>query len=86
MSTEIIKTDKAPAPIEPYNQAVKAGNLLFISGPVSYTHLDVYKRQSKSLLRLPGLPVFQYKTRDHSPQQLQLYLSTVLLFFYIFFG
>ncbi len=28
----IIKTDNAPAPIGPYNQAVKSGHLLFISG------------------------------------------------------
>jgi 2-iminobutanoate/2-iminopropanoate deaminase len=32
---EIINTPKAPAPIGPYSQAVKAGNLLFISGQVS---------------------------------------------------
>lgn len=35
MSNEIINTDKAPAPIGPYNQAVKAGNLLFISGQIA---------------------------------------------------
>jgi 2-iminobutanoate/2-iminopropanoate deaminase len=29
-----IKTDKAPAPIGPYNQAVMAGNTLYISGQV----------------------------------------------------
>ncbi len=31
---EIINTPKAPAPIGPYSQAVKAGNLLFISGQI----------------------------------------------------
>jgi 2-iminobutanoate/2-iminopropanoate deaminase len=35
MSTKIINTDNAPAPIGPYNQAVKAGNLLFLSGQVA---------------------------------------------------
>jgi len=35
MSKTIIKTDLAPAPIGPYNQAVKSGNLLFISGQVA---------------------------------------------------
>ncbi|MEO5944025.1 MAG: RidA family protein [Ferruginibacter sp.] len=35
MAKQIIKTDKAPAPIGPYNQAVKTGNLLFISGQVA---------------------------------------------------
>ena len=34
METKIINTSKAPAPIGPYSQAVKAGNLLFISGQI----------------------------------------------------
>jgi 2-iminobutanoate/2-iminopropanoate deaminase len=35
MAKEIINTVNAPAPIGPYNQAVLAGNLLFISGQVA---------------------------------------------------
>ncbi len=35
MDKVIIKTDLAPAPIGPYNQAVKAGNLLFASGQIA---------------------------------------------------
>ena len=35
MSKVIIKTDKAPAPIGPYNQAIKAGNILFVSGQIA---------------------------------------------------
>ena len=31
---EIINTKNAPAPIGPYNQAVKAGNTLYISGQI----------------------------------------------------
>ena len=31
----IINTDKAPAPIGPYNQAVKIGNMLFTSGQIA---------------------------------------------------
>ena len=34
-----LHTDNAPAAIGPYSQAVQAA--------VSYTHLDVYKRQGK---------------------------------------
>ena|SRR6218665_3735509 len=34
MAKEIIHTGNAPAPIGPYSQAVKAGNLLFISGQI----------------------------------------------------
>lgn len=31
---KVIKTDKAPAPIGPYNQAIMAGNTLFVSGQI----------------------------------------------------
>jgi len=34
MSKSIIFSDKAPAPIGPYSQAVKAGNTLYISGQI----------------------------------------------------
>lgn len=34
MSKTIITTSGAPAPIGPYNQAVLAGNMLFISGQI----------------------------------------------------
>lgn len=33
--TTIINTPNAPAPIGPYNQAVLAGNLLFVSGQIA---------------------------------------------------
>ena len=32
---KIIKTNNAPAPIGPYNQAVMTGNMLFISGQIA---------------------------------------------------
>lgn len=35
MSKQVINTSNAPAPIGPYNQAVKIGNLLFISGQIA---------------------------------------------------
>ncbi len=35
MDKQVIQTNSAPAPIGPYNQAIKAGNLLFISGQVA---------------------------------------------------
>jgi 2-iminobutanoate/2-iminopropanoate deaminase len=35
MSKSIIQTNLAPAPIGPYNQAVKAGGFLFISGQIA---------------------------------------------------
>jgi 2-iminobutanoate/2-iminopropanoate deaminase len=35
MEKQIIQTDNAPAPIGPYSQAVKVGNMLFVSGQVA---------------------------------------------------
>ena len=35
MAKQIIKTEFAPTPIGPYNQAVRAGGLLFISGQIA---------------------------------------------------
>ena len=35
MSKEIISTNKAPQAIGPYSQAVKTGNLIFISGQLT---------------------------------------------------
>ncbi len=34
MEKKIIRTDNAPAPIGPYNQAVQFGNIMFISGQI----------------------------------------------------
>ena len=34
MEKKIIRTDNAPAPIGPYNQAMHFGNILFISGQI----------------------------------------------------
>jgi len=35
MEKKIIRTDHAPAPIGPYNQAVQYGNMLFVSGQIA---------------------------------------------------
>lgn len=35
MAHQVIKTDQAPAPIGPYNQAILAGNTLYISGQIA---------------------------------------------------
>ena len=35
MEKQIINTSEAPSPIGPYNQAVKAGDMLFISGQIA---------------------------------------------------
>lgn len=46
MSKEIILTDKAPQPIGPYSQAVKVGNMLFISGQIGLTPEGEYRSAS----------------------------------------
>ncbi|MEO7310899.1 MAG: RidA family protein [Chitinophagaceae bacterium] len=35
MENTIIQTERAPAPIGPYNQGVLAGNILFLSGQIA---------------------------------------------------
>ena len=40
MKKKIINTNNAPAPIGPYNQAVKINNILFISGQVAMDPLN----------------------------------------------
>jgi 2-iminobutanoate/2-iminopropanoate deaminase len=33
---KVIKTENAPAPIGPYNQAIMAGNFIFVSGQIPF--------------------------------------------------
>jgi 2-iminobutanoate/2-iminopropanoate deaminase len=35
MSREVIQTPQAPAPVGPYNQAIRAGSMVFCSGQVA---------------------------------------------------
>ncbi len=52
----IIKTDKAPAPIGPYNQAVLSGNTLYTSGQIALNpatgklELDSIKHETKLVM------------------------------------
>ena len=45
MEKKIINTEEAPAPIGPYNQAIRAGNTLYISGQIP---LDAKTGQMKN--------------------------------------
>ena len=38
MKKQIIKTENAPSAIGPYNQAVKAGDTVYISGQIPLDH------------------------------------------------
>jgi 2-iminobutanoate/2-iminopropanoate deaminase len=35
MAKQIINTNQAPSPVGPYNQSVKTGNMLFVSGQIA---------------------------------------------------
>ena len=50
MEKKIIITDKAPAPIGPYNQAVMAGDTLYVSGQIALDPADgtLYKGDIKT--------------------------------------
>jgi len=40
MLKKVVRTDKAPAPIGPYNQAVWGGNTLYLSGQIALNPAD----------------------------------------------
>jgi 2-iminobutanoate/2-iminopropanoate deaminase len=40
MEKKIIRSEQAPAPIGPYNQAVQIGNMLFVSGQIALDPVD----------------------------------------------
>ena len=62
MANQVIHTENAPAAIGPYSQAVKAGNLLFVSGQVPFVPEtmeivvgDVKAQTAQSLNYLQGI-------------------------------
>ena len=62
MTNQVIHTENAPAAIGPYSQAVKAGNLLFVSGQVPFVpetmeivEGDVKAQTAKSLKNLQAI-------------------------------
>lgn len=72
MAKQIINTSKAPAPIGPYNQAVRAGDLLFISGQIPTDPLtnelvsnDIVKETRQVMLNLEAILSETKLTFDH---------------------
>ena len=62
MAYEVIHTNDAPAAIGPYSQAIKAGNLLFVSGQVPFVTAtgeivegDVKAQTAQSLKNLQAI-------------------------------
>jgi len=61
---EIINTPNAPAPVGPYNQSVKVGNLLFVSGQIAL---------------IPSTGELVQGTIEEETQQVMKNLSAVLM-------
>ncbi|GER59395.1 Rid family detoxifying hydrolase [Patiriisocius marinus] len=59
MSKRIINTDKAPAPIGPYNQAVLHGNMLYTSGQIAINpttgELEIAEIQAETTLVMENM-------------------------------
>ena len=58
MANVIIKTEKAPTPVGPYNQAIKAGGFIYCSGQIAINPasnnidcLGDIKKETKQVLR-----------------------------------
>lgn len=69
---KIIQTEKAPAPIGPYNQAILAGNTLYVSGQIALdpetgdlvqesieAETDLVMRNLKAVLQAAGMDFSQ---------------------------
>jgi len=63
MDKQVINTNEAPAPIGPYNQAVKTGNLLFISGQIAL---------------VPGTEILANSSISEETHQVMKNLSSIL--------
>ncbi|ERT03894.1 rutC family protein [Lyngbya aestuarii BL J] len=57
MTRQIIRTDKAPAPVGPYNQAVIANGMVFVAGQISIdpttnqiVHLQDVAKQTEQIM------------------------------------
>jgi 2-iminobutanoate/2-iminopropanoate deaminase len=86
MGKQIINTEKAPAPIGPYNQSVKAGGLLFISGQISIDPLsgelvkgDIKTEAHQCMKNLEGILSEAKLTFEHVVKT-TIFLSDMSLF------
>ncbi len=86
MSRQIINSEKAPAPIGPYNQSVKAGGFLFLSGqiaidPISgeFVHNDIKAETRQVMKNLAAVLEEAKLTFDHVVKT-TIFLSDMSLF------
>jgi 2-iminobutanoate/2-iminopropanoate deaminase len=83
---QIIQTEKAPAPIGPYSQAVKAGGFLFVSGQIAIDPAtnDLVKGSVKEeahcvMKNIEGILKDAYLTFQHIVKT-TIFLSDITLF------
>src|SRR3954464_4869785 len=86
MAKEIFITTDAPAPIGPYNQAVKAGNLLFVSGQIALipgtTELvdSNIKEETHQVMRNIKAILYAASANFHHVVKTTIFLSDMSLF------
>lgn len=86
MSKQIIKTDNAPAPIGPYNQAVKTGNLLFVSGQIALSpvtgelHTNSLEEETHLVMKNLSAILTEAGTDFNSIVKTTIFLSDMELF------
>ena len=66
MKKEIVQTTNAPAPIGPYNQAIKKGNMLFVSGQIAINPAtnEIENQDNTISKKYDNENVFIYKQKD----------------------
>ena len=86
MAKQIIQTAKAPKPIGPYNQAIKTGDLLFISGQIAInpetdelTSGDIKEETTQVMKNLTAILQEAYLTFEHVVKT-TIFLSDMNLF------
>lgn len=86
MAKEIFITTDAPAPIGPYNQAVKAGNFLFLSGQIALvpgtTELanSNIKEETHQVMRNIKAILYAASADFHNVVKTTIFLSDMSLF------
>ncbi len=86
MSKIIINTNNAPAPIGPYNQAIKSGNFLFVSGQVALkpgssdlVNADIIAETHQVMQNLKAI-LHEAKMDFHNVVKTTIFLSDMNLF------
>ena len=76
---EVISTDKAPAALGPYSQAIKAGNTVYVSGQVSaWPHGILLRQISLKSLALDGQIGLVPGTKDFAGPEVEAQTEQVL--------